>query len=464
MKSIAIIGAGITGLTTAFLLLQKKCPVDVYEAADRAGGVIHSSRQDGFLAEFGPNTLMNTNKKIESLIRDANLTGHVLFPDNRGDARFLVRKGKVIAMPTGIGGLIFTPLFSLKAKINLALEMFRPRWENQYEETIAHFVRRRFGDEFLTYAIDALVAGIYAGNPERLSVIHGFPKLYNAEQKYGSLIKAQYLGAKERKQKGETSKQEAKLFSFDEGLQVLTNTIAEHLNTFLHLKCPVTKISQTENGWKVTYQNDNQLIEREHSAILLSTTAYATRQIQFQNNANLNFAPFENICYAPVTSVVLGYKQSDVGHSLNGFGLLVPGIEHLNILGTLFSSTLFKKRAPQDCVTLSTYVGGMRQPELASLPETKLVDLVHKDLAKLLKIKAQPIFHTSHYYPRAIPQYDVGYGVYKDHIHKIEERCPGFYIGGNYTRTPALSDNILSGFSLADALMEYVHKTGSWEE
>lgn len=463
MKSIAIIGAGITGLTTSFLLLQNKCPVDVYEAADQAGGVIRSSRQDGFLAEFGPNTLMNTNKKIESLIRDANLTGHVLFPDNNGDTRFLVRGGKVIPMPTGVAGLITTPLFSLRAKINLALETFRPRWNNKYEETIAHFVKRRFGEEFLTYAIDALVAGIYAGNPERLSVIHGFPKLYNAEQKYGSLIKAQYLGAKERKKKGETSKQEAKIFSFDEGLQVLTDALATNLNSFLHLKCPVKKITQTENAWKVTFQDGDQLIEREHSAILLSTPAYSTRLIQFENKAKLTFSPFENISYAPVTSVVLGYKKDAIKHTLKGFGFLVPDIEHLNILGTLFSSSLFKKRAPDGYATLTTYVGGMRQPELAGLPETQLVDIVHHDLAKLLDINTQPIFHTSHYYPRAIPQYDVGYGTYKNHIKKIEESCPGFYIGGNYTRGPALSDNIVSGFTLADSLMEYVKKTGSWE-
>lgn len=187
MKSIAVIGSGITGLTSAFLLKQKKCPVEIYEASSRVGGVIQSVRKDGYLAEFGPNTLLNTSKKIEHLIQMANLAGHVIFAEDVDQTRFLVRGGKVINMPSTALGFLTSPLFSWVAKFNLFMEPFRPRWKNKYEETVAHFVRRRFGQEFLTYAIDALVAGIFAGNPERLSVMHGFPKLYQGEQKYGSL-------------------------------------------------------------------------------------------------------------------------------------------------------------------------------------------------------------------------------------------------------------------------------------
>lgn len=460
MKSIAVIGAGVTGLTTAFLLRQKKIPVDVYEAAGRAGGVLHSVRQDGYLAEFGPNTLLNTSKKIEHLIQTANLTGHVTFAEDVGETRFLVRSGKVIAMPSKPLAFFTSSLFSPLAKLNLMLEPFRPRWKNKYEETVAHFVRRRFGEEFLTYAIDALVAGIFAGNPERLSVMHAFPKLYKGEQTYGSMIRAQYLGAKDRKSRGETSKQEAKVFSFDEGLQVFTDTLANYLNTLLHLNTPVAKITQTQNGWRVGYLDGDILMEREHSAVLLSTSAYGAQKIELESPSHLSFSKLGEIYYAPVSSVVLGYKREDVGHPLKGFGMLIPGIEHFKILGTLFSSSLFPNRAPEGHVTLSTYVGGMRQPELAGLPEEKLFELVHSDLAQLLDIKGKPTFKIAHYYPRAIPQYDVGYGAFKDHLALIQERCPGLCIGGNYTRGPSLSDNILSGFEFSDRLENYLKETG----
>lgn len=463
MKSIAVIGAGITGLTTSFLLKDKNLPVELYEASGRPGGVIQSKRQDGYLAEFGPNTLLNTNKKLEYLFKISGLKEHVKFAEHKGDKRFLVRNGKVIAMPSKALSFFLSSLFSWKAKYNLMMEPFRPRWKNAYEESVAQFVRRRFGDEFLTYAIDALVAGIFAGNPERLSVIHGFPKLYKAEQEYGSMIRAQFFGAKARKKRGETSKQEARILSFDEGLQVMTDTLAQKLGNDFHPNCPVTAITQIPDGWRVTYRQGNDLKQKDHSAVLLSTSAYAAAQIDLQSTSSLNLNSFSNIPYAPVSSVMLGYKREDVGHPLDGFGMLLPGIEKFNILGTLFSSTLFPNRAPQGYVALSSYVGGMRQPELAGLPQDKLFKMVHDDLVKLLKIRGEPVCCISNYYPRAIPQYNVGYGHFKDIVYQLQKDCPGFYIGGNYTRGPALSDNILSGFDFADNIEDYIKTVAPFE-
>lgn len=463
MKSIAVIGAGITGLTTSFLLKNKNLPVDLYEASERPGGVIYSKRQDGYLAEFGPNTLLNTNKKLEYLFKISGLSEHIKYAEHKSDKRFLVRNGKVIAMPSKAISFFLSPLFSWKAKYNLMLEPFRPRWKNAYEESVAQFVRRRFGNEFLTYAIDALVAGIFAGNPERLSVIHGFPKLYKAEQEYGSMIRAQFFGAKARKKRGETSKQEARILSFDEGLQVMPDTLAKNLGKNFHSNCLVTTITQIPSGWRISYRQGNELKQQDHSAVLLSTSAYAASQIDLQCTSSLNLGLFSKISYAPVSSVVLGYKRKDVGHPLDGFGMLLPGIEKFNILGTLFSSTLFSNRAPQGCVTLSSYVGGMRQPELAGLPQEKLFKMVHFDLAKLLNIRGEPVFQISNYYPRAIPQYNVGYGQFKDHVLQLQKDCPGFYIGGNYTRGPALSDNILSGFEFADNIENYLKTVAPFE-
>ena len=177
MKSIAVIGAGIFGLTSAFQLKQKGYLVDLYEESNRSGGVIQSVYKDGYLSELGPNTLLNTNIKLINLIKALGLEPHLCPARDVGEARFLVRGGKMIQMPSKPLAFFSSSLFSWNAKFNLILEMLRPKWKNEYEETIAHFVRRRFGEEFLTYAIDALVAGIFAGDPERLSVPHGFPKL-----------------------------------------------------------------------------------------------------------------------------------------------------------------------------------------------------------------------------------------------------------------------------------------------
>jgi len=176
-KSVAIIGGGITGLTAAFYLKRAGVPVTLYESSNRVGGVIQSLRRDGYLAEFGPNTLLETSPKISQLVRDAGLQPRRLDPDPTASARYVVRYQRPIAMPATQLGFLTTELFSLRAKLSLIQEPFRPARRDGVEESIAQFVQRRLGQEFLDQAIDALVAGIYAGDPHRLSLQHAFPKL-----------------------------------------------------------------------------------------------------------------------------------------------------------------------------------------------------------------------------------------------------------------------------------------------
>ncbi len=226
MKSVAIIGAGITGLTAAFYLKRQGVPVTVYEAGGRAGGVIQSSRQNGFLAESGPNTILETSPKISELIRDLNLESRRIYPNPDAKNRYVVRDKKPVAMPSSQAEFLTTKLFSARAKFALAREPFVPPRRDGVEESVAEFVLRRLNQEFLDRAIDPLVAGIYAGDPHKLSVQHAFPKLLEAEQKHGSLLKGQLFRGGERKEAGEISRRNARMFSFDEGLQVLPDALA----------------------------------------------------------------------------------------------------------------------------------------------------------------------------------------------------------------------------------------------
>src|ERR1017187_2507573 len=258
MKSVAIIGAGITGLTAAFYLKRAGVPVTVYEAGGRAGGVIQSLSKDGFLAEFGPNTILETSPKNGQIVRDAGLESRRLDSYPKAEARYVVRYRRPIAMPSSQLGIFKSELLSAQAKFALLREPFVPARRDGREESIAEFVVRRLNREFLDQMIDALVAGIYGGDPYKLSVQHAFPRLAELEARYGSLIKGQIFGAHERKQRGEISKDRAPKFSFDEGLQVLPDALAAPLGDSLKLNTTVTKLAQTGDGWMLTLRENGR--------------------------------------------------------------------------------------------------------------------------------------------------------------------------------------------------------------
>ena len=449
MKSVAIIGAGITGLTATFYLKRKGVPVKVYEAGGRTGGVIQSSRQNGFLAESGPNTILETSPKISELIRDLNLESRRIYPSPDAKNRYVVRDKKPVAMPSSQAEFLTTKLFSARAKFALAREPFVPPRRDGVEESVAEFVLRRLNQEFLDRAVDPLVAGIYAGDPHKLSVRHAFPKLLEAEQKHGSLLKGQLFGRGEQKS-GEVSRRDAKMFSFDEGLQVLPDTLASQLDDSLKLNTQVTKLLKTKDGWRVSASNG----EAEHSAIIFCGTAYKLAELEIIcGGAAQQRRPteaFSEIRYPPVASVVLGFRREDIVHPCDGFGMLIPKIEDFKILGTIFSSSLFPNRAPENFITLTSYIGGERQPELASLSPEKLVELVCEDLRALLGVRGKPVFTHHHFWPRAIPQYNVGYGKFKSLLNEIESKARGLFFAGSFRDGVSLGDSIVSGCNIVE--------------
>jgi len=469
MKSIAIIGAGITGLTAAFYLKRRGFAVTVYEAGNRVGGVIQSVRRDGYLAECGPNTILETSPKIAQLVRDAGLESRRLYSDPKAEARYVVRYRRPIEMPGSPLGMFTTKLFTAKAKLAVLREPFVPARRDGQEESVAEFVKRRLDQEFLDHAIDALVAGVYAGDPYKLSVQQAFPRLAELEARYGSLIRGQILGAGERKRRGEIAKDRAPKFSFDEGLQVLPDTLAAQLGDTVKLDTTVTKLTQMAEGWQVTTSNG----EAEHGAVIYCGTAYKLAELEFRrtgvppvsNSSGENgdrqdacpaFSAFSEIRYPPVASVVLGFRREDVAHPCQGFGMLIPKVEGFNILGTIFSSLLFPNRAPAGHLTLTSYIGGERQPELALRPAEKSVELTCEDLRILLGVRGQPTFAHCVVYPRAIPQYNLGYGRYRGLLTEIETQATGLFFAGHYRDGVSLGDSILSGCNVVERVGKFL--------
>ncbi len=449
MKPVAIIGAGITGLSAAFYLKERNIPVLLLEASQRVGGVIQSIRRDGYLAEFGPNSILETSPVISNLVRGLGLESRRLYSEPFAEKRYVVRGKKPVEVPTSAARFLTTPLFSLPAKLRVLAEPFiRPAPEG-VEESIAQFVQRRLGQEFLDYAIDPLVAGIYAGSPQLLSVTQAFPKLHALEQRYHSLFLGQILGARERKRRGEVSKQDAKKFSFDDGLQVLIDALQSRLAREIETGAPIHCLRRTEEGWFIELEHGAGGRQVECSAVLLALPSHKIASLDIINTPPLEVAPLAEVNYPPVASVVLGFRRADVAHPLDGFGMLIPQKEGFNILGALFSSSLFPRRAPDGRVAITCYIGGARSPLLPLNTPEVLAEIALKDLATILGVRGRPTFQHVAVYRQAIPQYNLGFGKYRALMNDMELKAPGLFVAGHARDGVSLGDSIISAHNVA---------------
>lgn len=457
MSNVAIVGGGITGLVAAFELQRRGVPFTLFEASDRVGGVIQTHRERGFLAEDGPNTLLETSPKITGLIQSLGIEPRRWYSSPENKKRFIVRGGRARALPASPAGFFTNTFFSWSAKVALFKEPFVKASPSDVEENLAQFVKRRLGQEFLDYAINPMVAGVYAGDPARLSVKHAFAKLHALEQKYGSLIKGQLLGARERKKRKEVAKDRAKMMSFDQGLQVLTDALGAAVRESTRLNAPVETVNQVAGGWTVATKPETRNPKPETGGVpfthvLLTSPAHKLAGLKIDSPAGGDLSLLGQIIYPPVTSFTMGFKREDVAHPLDGFGVLIPKVENRNCLGTLFTSSLFADRAPAGHVTLTSYIGGMRAPELALKPVDEIRRLILADLRDLLGVHGQPVWEHVKQWAKAIPQYEVGYGRFKDFMDTFERDHPGVLFGGHYRDGISLSDSILAGFKAAERI------------
>ncbi len=352
--------------------------------------------------------------------------------------------------------ILTTPLFSLRTKLRLLMEPFTRARVRPADVSLAAFVRDHFGQEIVDYAINPLVAGIYAGDPEMLSTKYAFAKLWEIEQSHGSLIRGQIAAMKQRRARGEAPA--SRIVSFTRGLQTLPAALAAKLPAgAIRTRTPVISLSSGPS-WKLVSRRDGLAATDEFDAVVLALPAAALAHLPMGPAEEKPLAALELVDYPPIASLFLGFRREQVAHPLDGFGALLPEVEHRSILGVLFSSTLFPGRAPDGHVALTVYVGGTRQPDLARLPPEVLRPRVLADLRDLLGVSGDPVFTHATFWPHAIPQYNLGYERFLDAMAHAETQHPGLFIGGHVRDGISVANCIAAGQRLADAAAAYLSR------
>ncbi len=449
-----IIGAGVTGLAAGYKLAQAGKQVLILDAADRVGGAVGSINEAGWLRELGPNSLMQT-PDLAQLLDELDLSAEIIEANPIAKKRFVAQHGHPVALPTNPLTLLTSPLFSLGDLIHLAREPWiKPA---KTEESIAAFVQRRLGTGFLDWAVDPFVSGVYAGDPSRLSTKAAIPKIYALEQEYGSLIRGGIAKMKAAKANPApiTRPAKGKLISFKQGLQTLTNALATAITRTGHgevrLQSHCVNLKRTEEQtWQIKTQQ-GECFSCNH--LVLTTPADVTATLLEPLDTALA-EQLNTIQYPPVASVVMGFERHQVAHPLDGFGLLIPSKEHKQTLGVLFSSTLFADRTPAGKVMLTAFIGGQQKPKAAEGSEDEILARVLNDLSPILGIKGQPEFVRIKIWPRAIPQYEMGYLSLIEQIDARAAQLPNLHLAGNWRAGIAVGDCLINGRKLAEKLAE----------
>ncbi len=461
-RSVAVVGGGIAGLAVAHeirersALLENGPEVVCFEASARPGGNIRTLREDGFTCEEGPNGFLDNAPATLDLVRRLGIERRLL-PSNADAAkRFLFRGGRLRELPSSPVSFLASDVLSRRGRLRVLLEPFarRPK-DRSRDESVLDFAARRIGNEAASVLVDAMVGGIYAGDVRSLSVRSTFPKLKKMETEQGSLTRGMLALRKEKRRgvdhpAGGPSGPGGRLTSCLDGLQEITDHLALALGPALRLGARVRAVSDMgTRGFRLHMEEGAPI---DVAVVVLACPAWFATGVVAAMDPEMARA-MAAISSASVAVVHLGFDESDLPSPLAGFGFLVPRGEGPRILGTLWASSIFPKRAPEGKALLTAMVGGAHDPEAVTLPDDRLVDVVRADLKLTMGIEATPRFVRIFRHTRGIPQYTLGHGGRLAAIERRLAEHPGLLVCGNSYRGISLNACVEEAPKVAEAAL-----------
>lgn len=446
---VVIVGGGISGLSLAYFLLEKNKDLDivVIESEKKAGGKIWTEKVNGFLCEGGVNGFLDNRPKTLELASKLSLKP--LRSNDSARKRYIFSNGKLNLLPESPVSFLRSNLLSFSGRLRVLAEVFVPKRMDD-DETLAQFAIRRLGRDAYEKLIDPMASGIFAGDPEKMSLRSCFPKVYNLEQTYGSLIKGMIRLKRQARKTGQKvgAGPGGVLMSFYDGMGTMINALTTFLGDRLKYDNRVVSIDKVNNLYNI-YLKDGSFIESD--VVVIASPAYEAGKILGSLNKEISLL-LGDIFYPSITVVCFGYKKERIKYPLNGFGFLIPYKEKRKILGTLWDSSIFPNRAPDDMVLMRSMIGGARNSGLALMEEDKIVDIVINELRDIMDINVTPDFVKIYRHEKGIPQYHVGHERRLSRIEELLSKLKGLYLTGNAYRGIGVNDCIENSFKLAERI------------
>ncbi|MDQ6786733.1 MAG: protoporphyrinogen oxidase [Acidobacteriota bacterium] len=452
MKKVCVIGGGISGLCVAYRLKKKGVDVLLVERNAACGGNIETERDGDFLIEWGPNSVLRSPHLL-ALVKEIGLLDEIANANATSKKRYVVRDGKLCALPLSVAGLIRTKFFSGATKFKIFREPFVAS-QSKENESVSDFFRRRFGQEIVDYALDPFVSGIYAGNPEKLSLKYAFPRLFELESRHGGVLRGFWKTRNENKIAPEF-KNISRTLSFKNGMRTIIEKLVELLPEEIKTGTEASEIIKTENGkWKIK-TNDEEINAQSFDAVIVAAPSFVAAKLIENLDAELA-GKLNKIYHPPLAVVVSAFRKADVKSDLDGFGFLVPKVENRQILGSLWSSVIFENRAPGDFYLMTTFIGGARDAELFNESDENLFRLVFDELGALLGLKNEPVFQKIRRWEKAIPQYNLGYEKTVEAIEKFKRENKGIFFCSNFYRGVSVGDCVKNSLTAGDEVFEFL--------